>query len=420
MKQKIVLCVTGVLTVFIGLSVLTTCNGSGPKGTGCVPAIAESIIIPPDTRKPVVNVYIENTESMYGYVNGSTDFKDIIHNYLSDIIISDVTEGMNLFYINNIIIPHQGSLFGFIQGLNPTIFKNKGGDISSTDNSKLLDTISKETSKETISILVSDFIFSPGRGIDAAKYLRAQQIGIRVNFVQYLNNNPNMAVCIYQLSSQFKGRYFNRVDAPTNIDNRRPFYICIIGDRQHLTKLQSSVPLSKFIGNGVENIFTIMQGNQKVDYAIRPGTGSFNLDKKNPKQKITKAKKDHSGKQTFSVDANLSGFLLESDYLKNENNYILNDKDYQLQVTDSPSGSKGYTHSFRLSSDKVKPSCLSIKLKTNIPEWVEMMNDDEGLDINADGAMKKTYGISFLINGIHGAFTHRDSCYTEIKISINQ
>lgn len=415
MRYKITLLLAGVI-------LLSGCNRSDRRLTGGNQQGSKpvDIVRPSESKfKPIINVYIENSASMDGYVgDNKTDFKTSVYSYLSDIKISNITDSLNLYYINSNIIPHKPNLSDFIEKLSPQSFKIRGGNRGTTDISNLVDTIIKETQGTSLSILISDFIFSPGKGKDADQYLINQQIGIKTNIAEALKKR-DLGIIVYQLSSEFNGAYYNREDKPTKIEGRRPFYIWIIGNKENVAKLHGEIPMSKFKGSGVENVFTIIRGNQTLDYAIRLGSGKFSLDKKNSKAKIVKTKRDHNHKITFSVNVNFSKLLLDDNYLKNTNNYLVNDKDYQLSITDSPASSHEYTNSLNFISDKIKPTNLSVKLKMNIPEWVDQMNDDEGLDINANDAMGKTYGIKYLINGVYEAFTQKENFYTEIKISIN-
>ncbi|NDV65646.1 hypothetical protein [Bacteroides sp. 224] len=420
-KNRIYLiCVT--LFLICSVVLLTARCGRGGKERTTGPTSkfpTDTVPSCPPSIKPTINVYIENSGSMDGYVAGATDFKHAVYSYLSDIKISNITKEINLFYINSEVVPYGNDISDFIEKLDPNSFRIRGGNRNTSDISNVLKAILQETEENKISIFVSDCIFSPGRNKDADQYLINQQIGIKTNFAEHLGKNPSSTICIYQLSSQFDGFFYNREDEKTKINSRRPFYLWIIGDKKNVSELLGKVQMSKIKGSGVENDFTIMAGNQTIDYAIRPGTGKFRLSKKDPKKGIMKAKKDRNGKVTFAVNANFSQFLLDDTYLKNINNYELNDKDYELTITNSPKANNRYTHSLNLSSDKIKPSHLSIKLKTRIPEWVEQITDSEGLDINANGAINKTYGFKYLINGVYEAFTQQNNSYTEIKISIN-
>ena len=48
---------------------------------------------------PVVNVYLENSGSMDGYVKGQTEFEQIVYNYLVNLKLAKITSELNLFYI---------------------------------------------------------------------------------------------------------------------------------------------------------------------------------------------------------------------------------------------------------------------------------------------------------------------------------
>ncbi|GBU08788.1 hypothetical protein AwDysgo_21190 [Bacteroidales bacterium] len=404
--------------ILIGILIFGGCNRS-PQNRTTQGEKPDKITETELSNNSIVNVYVENSGSMNGYVNGNTKFKEAVYNYLTDIKISGLTEEINLYYINSQAIKITNEIEDFINKLNPASFKNAGGNLGASDISDVLKTILSKTTDELVSVMISDCIFSPGKQKDADQYLINQQIGIKANVAEYLKTNSNVAICVYQLSSQFDGYYYNRHDARLKINATRPFYIWLIGNKENVSALLAKIPMSKFKGSGIENTFTLTQANQKVDYAIRPGTGKFKLDKLNSKTNLVNFKKGHNGNASFSVNVNFSNLLVDSEYLKNASNYILNDKDYQLNITDAPANSLAYTHSLNFTTEKVKPSNLSIKLRMSVPEWVEEMNDNEGLDINKDEAMNKTYGIKYLVNGIYEAFTQHSDFYSEIKISIN-
>ena len=144
------------------------------------------------TIKPVVNVYIENSGSMDGYVKGITEFESAVYNYLSDIKISDITDTLNLYYINSEIISYARSadadvIVDFINKLEPNEFKRRGGNRGASDIADVIKSILKETNENTISILVTDGIFSPGKGKDAEWYLNNQQVGIKTAMAEHLS-----------------------------------------------------------------------------------------------------------------------------------------------------------------------------------------------------------------------------------------
>ena len=193
------------------LAIMTACCGGPP-----VPAPAdftnsgaESVMNPP-TTKCVYNIYVENSGSMDGYVKGVTRFEQSVYSYLSDIKISDICSEMNLYYINSEMHKQKPDVADFIEKLEPNTFKAKGGNRKTTDLSNIIGDILDTHGKDTVSILVSDFVFSPGSGVNADDYLLNQQIGIKNHFAYKLKSNPNLAMMLYHLSSNFNGRYYDR------------------------------------------------------------------------------------------------------------------------------------------------------------------------------------------------------------------
>jgi hypothetical protein len=398
---------------------LTACGKNQKSRTGITTTMnASASSIEENPFKPIVNVYIENSGSMNGYVKGVTEFEQAVYNYLTDIKISGISDSLNLFYINSKVIPQGSDIEDFILKLEPQSFQKKGGDLGTSDIANVLKSVLSETQENEIAILVTDGIFSPGKRKDASQYLVNQQIGIKNSMAEYLKLYPNTAVILYMLSSHFDGYYYNREDSKTYIKTQRPFFIWLIGPMDQLDKLQGAVPNSIFKGSGIQNSFSITCGNKEVNYAVKMGSGKFDLDRKSPKNTIKNLEKDTRGKQNtarFSVNANLSGFLLDNDYLKNDSNYEKNSKDFNLTVSEAANNSFGYTHQLNLSSENVHKGVISIKLKTQIPQWVEEVNDDDG-SIPLEG---KTYGIKYQISGIYEAFTFSNNFYTELKININ-
>ena len=408
------------LTIFLAALLLFGCSGGRKRynENGNPKPLPADATVTVEIKKPVINVYVENSGSMDGYVKGVTEFEQSVYNYLSDIKISAITDSLNLFYINSQIIKFEPDIENFIKKLEPSTFHIKGGDLKTSDISNVLKLVLNETKENTVSILITDGIFSPGKGTNADQYLVNQQIGIKSSIAEYIKSNPDASLIVYQLSSQFNGKYFNKLDAPIQINEQRPFYIWIIGDAKQLSELRSKVPEKKFQGSGIQNMFSITTGNRPVNYAVKLGSGNFDLDKTSPKTTITNWKKDSKGfsqnMANFSVNTGLSGFLLDDDYLMNEQNYDLSDKDFSLSITKAGNNNFGYTHALNLSSQIIKKGMLSVKLKSRIPQWIDTVNDDDG----SAAVHGKTYGIKYQIRGVYEAFTFDNDCYGEIKIFI--
>ena len=390
---------------------------------------------PDSLPKPSINVYVENSASMDGYVEGVTEFEQAVYNYLIDIKISDFSDSINLFYINSKIIPYGSDIADFIEKLEPTTFRQRGGNRGTTDISNVFKNILSETSDNDVAILITDAIFSPGRGKNAQEYLVNQQIGIKNSMAEFLKYLPNTAVVVYQLSSKFDGRYFNREDSPTIIKAQRPYYIWIIGNVANVALLKSLVPEKTFKGNGIQHSFTILPSfENEINYAIlsNPKFGSFERDKKSPKTSIYNIKKEtkgvHKGEFMFTIGMDLSFFsiLLGDEYLMNTDSYarLINKQpinDYFIEMEHNKTPNTDYTHNMKLTTDKISVGELEIILRNHLPDWISEINDDEGLDINKNDAMNKTFGIKYLVEGIYEAYQIRgNSIYTTMKFNLKK
>jgi hypothetical protein len=404
---------SSLLCLSVLLILLTGCGREKRRGpTGGTVDTAMNIAIAPPI-KPAINVYIENSGSMDGYVKGATEFENAVYNYLSDIMISGVSDSLNLFYINSKIIKYGSDIQDFIEKLEPATFRARGGDRGTSDIANVIDAVLTETQENDVAILVTDGIFSPGKGKDATEYLGNQQIGIKRRMADHLKKYPNTAVIVYQLSSGFNGIYYNKVDDHIPLNGQRPFYIWVIGDAEHLTYLRNKVSDSRFKGSGIQNVFTSVSGNQSVKYALHPSIGKYKKSK--IKNTIEKLEKDSKTKKVrFAVNVDFSDLLLDDGYLTNSDNYA-NNSQYTLEV--EPYAKGGYTHTlyFTASDDKIHKGAVSVKLKAKLPDWIENVNDDEGVT----AVTGKTYGIKYQLGGIFDAFTFSDNYYTEIKININ-
>lgn len=363
-----------------------------------------------------VKLFIENSGSMDGYIDGSPDFKNALHSYMSDIQLSGIAANISLNFINSQIINKGSDITKFFTGLNSSAaFRNGGGVRKSTDISVVVQKVLENCNANDVAIIVSDFIFSPGKGKDAAQYLVQQQITLKSIFADYLHKCPQTGVMFLQLNSKFSGTYYNREDAKTQLKNvERPFYMLIVGNKNALKSLREKVPETDIKGSGVKNYFITENNFPTPDYAIQHGSGNFERSRTNTKHAISNAKKGRDGNLTFNLSVDFTKSLLDENYLLSADNYQLSDKQFSLSVEKN-----GGKFVLKFSSSVVKKTTLSVKLLKKIPKWIDVFDDEEGLDINA--APNKTYGLKTIIGGIAEAFTFKsDSYYTELKIDINK
>ena len=116
--------------------------------------------ISPVEFNPIINVYIENSGSMDGYVKGQTEFEHIVYNYLVDLKQIRIAKELNLYYINSQILPQQDDINDFIEKLEPSSFKAKGGNRGASDIALMVKDILSEMNDSIVSIFISDSLVS--------------------------------------------------------------------------------------------------------------------------------------------------------------------------------------------------------------------------------------------------------------------
>ena len=370
---------------------------------------------------PIINVYIENSGSMDGYVKGQTEFEQIVYNYLVDLKQIRIAKELNLNYINSQILPQQDDIRDFIEKLEPSSFKAKGGNRGTSDIALMMKDILSEMNDSVVSVFISDCIFSPGKGKNADDYLVNQQIGIKNYIGDYINDHPNFAVVGYRCMSQFDGLCYDKNDSKQYYKGSRPFYIWLLGGQGAINRIRIEMQKNQRPIKGVENVFTVFNGGSDMPdscYAVKIKSGDFDLDKSDPKHSIINLKADKGGRIRFSVEVNYAPLILDNDYLCDKELYELSDSKYELVSVEPIKVYKKYSHILTFETKQVHPSTLEIMLKTATPKWPQHYNDDDGNEITDNNA-DKTFGIKYMTEGISSAIL-KSNYYTRMIININK
>lgn len=418
------------------------CKGGNPntKPQDSPPIVEDSL------PAPILNVYIENSLSMDGYVKGATKFETNISDYLValknadlgnivDTLNVDGTNEINIFFINKKAYPYKG---GDITVLMEAIEPNSsqyivGGIDRKTTNigeliSGLIDDVDTESA---VSIFVSDCIFSPGmsqqtREYGAEEWLNKQRVWLNDAVAKKVKKDPTFTMVGYRLESQFRGNFYDKFDQKKrNFVGTRPYYIWLMGGRKYVSKIMSEVPMG-------ENIDMVVLGKVQgefKDYKIENSLhcGSFRINNFNT---ISKAKKTkEKGVSGFEVPilVDYSGLMLDDAYLCDSGNYVVSNEDYEVSVEKYTGGESGYTHRIwlRLTNEDILKIAdnltIDIALKSEKPAWVDEWNDTIG-DFSAE-ALKKTYGIKDIVEGLalgyNGRKSINDNNYVVLTIKIN-
>jgi hypothetical protein len=384
-----------------------------------------------------VDVYIENSASMDGYVAGATDFETAIYSLLGEIKTSDFCNDLNLNYINKQITYTKTSALpediqDFIKKLEPTTFKEKGGSRGVSDLQEILHTVIDKVDDKNAAILVSDFVFSPGKSKNAEEYLAAQKLGIKIDFKGKIEKFDLSAI-VMQLQSKFNGTYYDKNNQSIAINGKRPYYVWIFGNSRQIKEILDKKILDSIEGGYLNRIvFTPVKDAVALDYKIlqRPRIGEFKLAS-GAKGEITEAAVERGNQNKgifgFNVAVNFSGGMQDTNYFLDAANYRLSNSKYNLTIEPikdaNDPATKGFTHLLKLQTDELRDETLKIDVVGKIPTWVEnsTSNDDAGI-ASSDAERQKTFGLKYLIQGVSEAFYPQSSenIINTISISIKK
>lgn len=374
-----------------------------------------------------VNVYMENSGSMNGYVDaGRTDFQHNVFNYLDD-VQQWLGSTLNLFFINSRIIPKGERLDDYITKLTPQDFRVSGGSQSTTDIADLFKQVLEQGNDSTVSILISDFIFSPGTQHNPEAYLGDQQVRIKIAFENYLNKNTDLAIMAYQLYSNFKGTYYDYLNMPhVNYEGQRPYYIWVIGHPLKIAEMKMAIPNDKFM-HPVANYWSITSLSPKVgNYAILPNPRKGDFVKQN-KSEMKRMKKDAHGEFMFTIGADLGvlDLLLGKDYLLDTEHYarIINKHladEWYISISPNSIPTSPATHNISLSTQGNLPKGdFELAICRKKPKWADDFTDMDDRELNETNRMK-TYGLHFIFDGIVQAYSAKcGDYYSSMNFKMN-
>lgn len=436
------------VTVFVLF--LSACSGSGKRRSNKTnpPAVSIAAFVPPNID-PAINIYIENSGSMDGYVNGNTEFKGAIRDLLVLLKHYYVGDKIKIHFINTKIRPSatQTDLALFAANINAH-WTVKGENRSSSKLNDVFKMILDKTDKETISILFSDCIYSIS-GRDAEGLLSDQKSLTKDAFLsRWRQDSLKLATTIVKMKSTFNGTYFDKDNKKTILKGvKRPYYICVIGNNDLMIDFNAKIPFEKEKSDGFDNKYILStRASGNIYYSVLLSTENVGRFKPNRKLNSTdfihgikdvnlkSRSRDNEGnvKFTFAVAVDMKDVAAEEDYCMNPGNYLLGDDNFRIKEIKkadknsiSPSdwvkiNEANPTHLIVLEATGTAITNVKVSLKKQTPQWIAQTNimDDNNIHRNLD----KTFGIKYLIEGIAEAYQiiyPEDKNFFEFEISIN-
>lgn len=339
-----------------------------------------------------IKLYIENSGSMDGYMFNGSELKDAVFSYVSGLSThSDTTE---LFFVNSNIYQANAPLQNVIYAMSPAMFHKAPGNKANTDIADIFNMVLSQVEKNSVSILVTDAILDLPKG--AQNFFYTKETQIKSIFESYLKMNPDFGIEIFRMSSRFNGLYYYTGGSVRLANQKRPYYMFVLGDKQALSAANNIVAKSQ-IQHGVKDYYAYSSYSQ-VPFVV------MNKKKKGKKGQFEVRLQQKSVPVIAKVD--LQHTLHDKEFLKHPELYTIafGDENIKIKSIKELPKEPEYTHEFTITlPENANEGSVNIYFcPPPHPLWLNDANDDSA-DASVATSMKTT-GIRYIIEGISAAF----------------
>ena len=358
--------------------------------------------------------YLENSGSMFGYVNGFTEYVDVVSELAEKPRFAEEKTSREFYFVNggqNLKVTNIGS--------NPTSLKDKlnvngfnCGDVSKSNLNSMFQLALSRAKNDTISILISDAIYDIGKPQAPMNALSTEGRETRSRFIERLNEG-DLQTIIIKLNSQFDGKYFPVTGGSVNLSQNRPYYIWIFGATELLNEYFTDEYIKSLKGfTDIARFLKLSELEVPYQAIAHKKMGDFKFDKRD-KNKLVNVKPDRNGQGFYySVAVNYSDLPFSETYLTSTSNYTCNNSNFSIRNVSSIGDVKLYgldfepTHIITVGTER-SPHCqLEISLLNKVPSWIENTNSDDEGNIIKDTT--HTFGFKFLTNAICEAYQYKN------------
>lgn len=360
--------------------------------------ITDQFIPAPVDKNIELNVYIENSGSMNGFVIPGADFTDDLYRYISR--ISRYSDKTNLNYINSKIIPISENQETFFQNLSAASFKAAGGDTEYSDIVTMMKAMLAAAKNNTVSIFASDCILDLDKG-DPSIFFKQKQTTLTEIITDYRAKHPDFGIRVLCLQSNFRGFLFP-ANGPVKINNKRPYYIWIFGPQSLIGKLMKNVPDTDMAGHILHSV--AYSSATTIPNTIGRDNGSISNDG---------SVIINNNNMNFDLYLDLTNTLKDETILNKTTSYEVSPYLTVEKITKIQNPKSKYSHILKINLRSASnASNLFVGMKNNnVPSWVNEQNDETG------NRLKTTCGIKYLITGIKEAFDGVNPVTVNLKLN---
>lgn len=357
--------------------------------------------------------YLENSESMCGYVCGYTNFVDVISDLAEKPEFVEQNIQRQFYFVNgkDIEINHLGNSATILKTKLNNFEYRKYGDIRFSNLNSMFQIALETALNDTIAILVSDAIYDVGYQSTGSSLITEGK-ETRTKFIKRLTNGDIQTIVI-KLNSHFSGKYFPVGGGTVRLTQSRPYYVWIFGDSELLNKYFTEEYIKSLEGfSDVARFLKISELKVPYQVTAHKQVGNFKFDKKN-KNKLISVKKDRNEKGFhFTLAVDYSELPFSDSYLTSLSNYTCNNSNFSVIAVSGIGNIKLYglnfspTHLITVGTNR-SPLCqLNISLKNTVPKWIEDTNIDD--ETNIIGDTTHTFGFKFLTNALCEAYQYKN------------
>lgn len=389
-----------------------------------------------------INFFLETSASMGGYLNGSTEFKNIVSEFANKLSqIEPVRKEMAIYTISKDAQLYPGDVDKFVTSLATVPLANA----RSSELHSIFRQVGEKARNGNVALLVSDCILSfPDEDIkknpqinatDASSVLKNE---INRQFARLSKDTINATV--YAYSSAFNGTYYDYQNKKQKLNGeQRPFYIWVIGKQRILNlfnqKLQATLTTKpeKQLDFGGSNTVT----DYNLFFTLNRKGDDWNADG----HRITNLKSVRADRAAeFAIGVNLSGlpsYAQTEAYLTK--NLIVSAgnagvKLVSIEPKDDVKGTeKLKTNESRMLSESThiltfnvtqlfeRETPVTIKLPVRYDTWYLSQSTMD--DRTTAGREGKTFALEHLMNGVRDAYetgSGTDKSFLQLTITLEQ
>jgi hypothetical protein len=359
-----------------------------------------------------INVYIENSGSMKGYVNGRTEFKNDLSGLLNKLELK-YGSGLRISYIGSNINgksalePVKENASNYVEKIQVSKFNKEASAFGS-----ILKDIIDSSSDSTVSILLTDNIISmaDSKNQISDDGLTYQKDQISNSLGHKLTADPDFTYFLAKRVSNFNGIYYDKDNKGTTLpDVQRPYCIAFMG-KSHLVKsvLKTSQLIDEYNPNRLtEYVSYELKGPNlpKPQFTVVYTRKWSNYLPKHSKT-VERIQYDEIRKGAkniqISLGLDLNGKMISPDYALDKNNYKIYENKYLIDSITKATTNSDYDYLINLEAVNGTPK-LKITLIDTLPRFVTQthIEDDAVIENNLD----KIFGFKYFIEGVQGAFS---------------